>query len=341
MIDLRSDTVTKPSQAMREAMANAEVGDDVYKEDPTVNKLQKYCAGLFGKEDALFVPSGVMGNQLCLNAHTQPGDEVICDKNAHIFQYESGSPAMLSGLSLNLIDGMNGIITPKQVEPLIRPTSAYYMPQTKVIEIENTHNVAGGVVHPIENIKALKTLADKYDLKMHLDGARLWNASAATGISVAEYSSYFDSVSVCFSKGLGAPVGSVILGEKDFITKTFRKRKSWGGGMRQIGIIAAAGQFAIENNFDKLVKDHRKAKILAEHITQLPNVEIDLSLVQTNIIMFKPKSISVEEVLQKCKDKGLLLSSGGVGVIRAVTHLDISLEDIDSAKQILSEAFGG
>ena len=339
MIDLRSDTVTKPSQAMREAMVNAEVGDDVYKEDPTVNRLQNYCSELFNKEDALFVPSGVMGNQLCLNAHTQPGDEVICDKNSHIFQYESGSPAMLSGLSLNLIDGKNGTITPEQVEPLIRPTSAYYMPQTKVIEVENTHNVAGGVVHPIENIKALKSLADNYNLKMHLDGARIWNASIASGISVAEYSSYFDSVSVCLSKGLGAPVGSVILGEKGFIEETFRKRKSWGGGMRQIGILAAAGLFAIENNFEDLAEDHKKAKLLAEHIAKLPNVEIDLSLVQTNIIMFEPKSIAVEDVLKKCKEKGLLLGLGGVGVIRAVTHLDSSFKDIDSANQILSEVF--
>ncbi len=339
MIDLRSDTVTKPSQAMREAMVNAEVGDDVYKEDPTVNRLQNYCSELFNKEDALFVPSGVMGNQLCLNAHTQPGDEVICDKNSHIFQYESGSPAMLSGLSLNLIDGKNGTITPEQVEPLIRPTSAYYMPQTKVIEVENTHNVAGGVVHPIENIKALKSLADNYNLKMHLDGARIWNASIASGISVAEYSSYFDSVSVCLSKGLGAPVGSVILGEKGFIEETFRKRKSWGGGMRQIGILAAAGLFAIENNFEDLAEDHKKAKLLAEHIAKLPNVEIDLSLVQTNIIMFEPKSIAVEDVLKKCKEKGLLFGLGGVGVIRAVTHLDSSFKDIDSANQILSEVF--
>ena len=339
MIDLRSDTVTKPSQAMRKAMVNAEVGDDVYKEDPTVNRLQKYCSELFNKEDALFVPSGVMGNQLCLNAHTQPGDEVICDKNSHIFQYESGSPAMLSGLSLNLINGKNGTITPEQVEPLIRPTSAYYMPQTKVIEVENTHNVAGGVVHPIKNIKALKTLADNYNLKMHLDGARLWNASIASGISVAEYSSYFDSVSVCLSKGLGAPVGSVILGAKGFIEETFRKRKSWGGGMRQIGILAAAGLFAIENNFEDLAEDHKKAKLLAEHIAKLPNVEIDLSLVQTNIIMFEPKYIAVEDVLKKCKEKGLLLSLGGVGVIRAVTHLDSTFKDIESANQILSEVF--
>lgn len=339
MIDLRSDTVTKPSKAMREAMMNAEVGDDVYKEDPTVNRLEQYCAELFGKEDALFVPSGVMGNQLCLNVLTQPSDEVICDKNAHIFQYESGSPAMLSGLSLNLIEGENGIITPEQVERLIRPSSAYYMPRTKVIEVENTHNVAGGVIHPLESIKALKILADKYDLKMHLDGARLWNASVETGISLKEYSSYFDTVSVCLSKGLGAPVGSVIFGEKGFINEAFRMRKAWGGGMRQIGILAAAGQYAIENNLSRLSEDHEKAKSLADHISKLPGVEIDLNLVQTNIVMFKPTNIQVEDVLNKCKNKNLLLSVGSVGVIRAVTHLDISSEDISSAKQILSEIF--
>ncbi|MCK5086047.1 MAG: threonine aldolase family protein, partial [Melioribacteraceae bacterium] len=179
VIDLRSDTVTKPGKAMREAMANAEVGDDVYKEDPTVNKLEEYSAELLGKEAALFVPSGVMGNQLCLNVLTQPGDEVICERNAHIFQYESGSPAKLSGVQLNLVEGHKGIITRGQVEPLIRPESAYYMPRTKVIEIENTHNVAGGTIQPFENLIELKKLADKHSLKMHLDGARLWNASVS------------------------------------------------------------------------------------------------------------------------------------------------------------------
>lgn len=341
MIDLRSDTVTKPSQAMRNVMANAEVGDDVYKEDPTTNRLQRYCAELFGKEDALFVPSGVMGNQLCLNALTQPSDEVICDKNAHIFQFESGSPAVLSGLSMNLLDGTNGVITPEQVESAIRPASAYYMPRTKVIEVENTHNVAGGIVHPIENIKSLRTLADKYNLKMHLDGARLWNASVATGISVAEYSSYFDTVSVCLSKGLGAPVGSIILGEKDVIEEAFRVRKSWGGGMRQIGILSAAGLFAIENNFERLSDDHEHAKLLGEHLSQLDGVEVDLSLIQTNILMFKPLKISVEEVVAKSKEKGLLISGMGIGIIRAVTHLDISSDDIKKANQILTEVFNG
>lgn len=337
MIDLRSDTVTKPSKAMRSAMANAEVGDDVYKEDPTANRLQKYCAELFGKEDALFVPSGVMGNQLCLNVLTQPGDEIICDKYSHIFQYESGSPAALSGLSMNLLNSVNGVITPEQVEEVIHQSSAYYMTRTRVIEVENTHNVAGGVVHPIENIKALKTVADKHNLKMHLDGARLWNASVASGISLAEYASYFDTISVCLSKGLGAPVGSIILGEKEVIEKAFRVRKGWGGGMRQIGIIAAAGLYAIENNYERLSEDHENAKSLANHLAQIEGVEIDPSKVETNIVMFKPLNISVEEVISKSKERGLLISGMGIGIIRAVTHLDVSSEDINKAKKILSE----
>jgi len=326
---------------MRNAMANAEVGDDVYKEDPTANKLQEYCANLFGKEAALFVPSGVMGNQLCLNVLTQPGDEVICEKSSHIFQYESGSPAALSGLSMNLLIGDNGILSAEQVEQAIRPKTAYYMPQTKVIEIENTHNVAGGVVYPLENIKEIKNVADKYNLKMHLDGARLWNASIASGISLEEYSSYFDTVSVCLSKGLGAPIGSVILGEKEMIEKAFRKRKAWGGGMRQIGIIAAAGLFAIENNFERLKVDHENAKNLGNFLSQIEGVEVNLDLVQTNMLMFKPTKMSVDEVISKAKEKGLLLGPGGFGVVRAVTHLDISVEDIENAKQILSEVFSG
>jgi len=337
VIDLRSDTVTKPSKAMREAMANAEVGDDVYKEDPTVNQLEEYSAELLGKEAALFVPSGVMGNQLCLNVLTQPGDEVICERNAHIFQYESGSPAKLSGVQLNLVEGNKGVITPEQVEPLIRPESAYYMPRTKVIEIENTHNVAGGTIQPFENLIELKKLADKYSLKMHLDGARLWNASVSTGISVAEYSSYFVSVSVCLSKGLGAPIGSVIAGERDFIKETYRVRKSWGGGMRQVGILAAAGLYAIQNNFERLSEDHENAKTLAKYLDSIESIEIDVDSVETNILMFEPKELSVDEVLAKCKKKGLLLGPGGVGIIRAVTHMGISNEDVERAKIILSE----
>lgn len=339
-IDLRSDTVTKPSEGMRKAMYDAEVGDDVFKEDPTVNKLEKMVAEMLGKEAALYVPSGVMANQLCLNVLTNPGDEVICEKDAHIFYYESGSPAALSGLQLFTVPGINGVITPEMIEPLIRPASAYYMPRTKVIEIENTHNRAGGTIQPLENIKAVRKLADKYNLFCHLDGARLWNASAETGIALAEYLKYFDSVSVCLSKGLGAPVGSVIAGSKDFITEAFRVRKGWGGGMRQVGILAAAGIYAIEHNFPKLKEDHQKAKILAEKINSISGLEIEMENVQTNILMFRPKTVTVEAGLEKCEARGLRLSAGSIGAIRAVTHLDVSFGQIEKACDILEEVFG-
>ncbi len=338
-LDLRSDTVTKPSEEMRKAMFNAEVGDDVYREDPTVNKLQKYAAELFGKEAALFVPSGVMGNQICLNVHTNPTDEIILERTAHIFVYESGTAAGISGLQMNLIEGNRGVFTPEQAEAVIRPKSAYYMPRTKVIEIENTHNVAGGTIHPIENIAAMRKLADKYELAMHLDGARIWNAHAATGIPLAEYAKYFDSLSVCLSKGLGAPIGSLILGSADFIEKAFRVRKSWGGGMRQVGIIAAAGLYAIKNNIERLKEDHEKAKILARHLADFESVDVDLESVQTNILSFTPKRISVEEGIAKCDENGLLVGKGGIGKIRIVTHLDISFEEIEKVKNILTKVF--
>lgn len=335
IIDLRSDTVTKPSEAMRKAMYEAEVGDDVYKEDPTANELEKYAAELLGKEAALFVPSGVMGNQICLNVLTQPGDEVICEKDAHIFQYESGSPAALSGVQLSLVEGKRGIFTPEEIEPLIRPASAYYMARTKVIEVENTHNRAGGTINPIENIEAISKLAKKYNLFTHLDGARIWNASVETSVTPAKYASYFDSISCCLSKGLGAPIGSIIAGDKDFIEQAFRVRKAWGGGMRQIGIIAAAGLYALKNNIPRLVEDHEKAKLLAKNIAAMDSVSIDIKSVETNILMFSPNKKTVEQVLVECKEKGLLLSTGSVGVIRAVTHMDVSFEDIEAAKEIL------
>lgn len=339
MIDLRSDTVTKPSDEMRKAMYNAEVGDDVYKEDPTVNKLEEYTAELLGKESALFVPSGVMGNQICLNVHTQPGDEVICEADAHIFQYESGSPAVLSGLQLYPVRGENGIIDPESVKPLVRPRSAYYMPRSRVLEVENTHNRAGGTIYSNERIAELKNIANQFNLKFHLDGARLWNASVASGVSLNEYCSHFDSVSVCLSKGLGAPVGSVIAGSKDFINEAFRVRKGWGGGMRQVGILAAAGLYAVKNNISRLSEDHEKAKILSRHIYKTGMFEINLDNVQTNILIFKPKNISVEEALQKCEDNGLLLSVGQVGTLRAVTHMDVSFDDVSRACNILSKVF--
>ena len=289
-IDLRSDTVTKPSAEMRRAMLEAEVGDDVYKEDPTVNELENYAAELLGKEAALYVPSGVMGNQICLNVWTNPGDEVICEKDAHIFHYESGSPAALSGIQLFPVPGKNGIMDPEDVKNYIRPKDAYYMPRTKIIEIENTHNRAGGIVQPIENIKELSALAKEHNLIFHLDGARLWNASVATGISPSEYASHFDSVSCCLSKGLGAPIGSVIAGPKDFIKEAYRVRKGWGGGMRQAGVIAAAGLYALKNNIERLKVDHQNAKILAEGIAKIDEFEVDVNLVQTNILVLQTKN---------------------------------------------------
>lgn len=337
-IDLRSDTVTKPSKEMRKVIYEAEVGDDVYREDPTTNNLEKYAAELLGKESALFVPSGVMGNQICLNVLTNHGDEVICEKDAHIFQYESGSPAALSGLQLSLVDGNEkGIFTAEQIEPLIRPTSAYYMARTRVIEVENTHNRAGGTINPIENIKEISSLAKKYQLAFHLDGARIWNASVVTNISVAEYASHFDTVSCCLSKGLGAPVGSVIAGPKDLMEKAFRIRKAWGGGMRQIGILTAAGLFALRNNINRLSEDHAKAKLFAEGISKIDCISINKDLIDTNIVMFSLKNISVDDFLTKCNENNLLLGTGKVGVIRAVTHMDVTFEQIENALKIIEK----
>jgi threonine aldolase len=338
MIDLRSDTVTKPSLAMRKAMAEAEVGDDVFKEDPTVNKLEEYIADLLGKEAALYVPSGVMGNQICLNVLTEPGDEVICDREAHIFNYESGSPARLSGIQIYPLDGKLGVLSADQVEPYIR-TTAYHMPRTKVIEVENTHNRAGGTIWPMDKIIELKNLAKKHNLFFHLDGARMWNACAETGISPKEYATHFDTISCCFSKGLGAPIGSAIAGSKDFIKEAFRVRKSWGGGMRQVGILAAAALFAVQNNRERLKEDHIRAKKLADRINANPNLEINMEAVQTNILLFKPKNVSPDEGLKLCKEKGLILTPGTIDSLRVVTHLDVNDNDIVKAADIIDEVF--
>jgi len=343
IIDLRSDTVTKPSREMREFMMTAEVGDDVFGEDPTVNKLQEKVAELLGKEAALFVPSGTMGNQLCIKAHTQPWDEIICDKDAHIYNYESGSIAGLSHVQVIPLNGKNGIFTAEQVEEAIRP-EAYYLPKTKLVCIENTHNRGGGTIFPIDEIQRIKQVVDKYNLKFHLDGARLWNASISTGISLKEYAQYFDSVSVCLSKGLGAPVGSVIAGSKEFIKIAHRYRKAWGGGMRQAGILAAAGLFAIEHNFQRLAEDHRRAKYFAKEISKISRVKIDLETVQTNIVLFEVEGLTAAEVCQIVKNNSktgssLLLSIGKKYLVRALTHLDVNDDDIEEAIKILKAHF--
>lgn len=341
IIDLRSDTVTKPSPGMRKAIAEAEVGDDVFGEDPTVNKLQQTVAEMLGKEKALFVPSGVMGNQLAIKSHTQPGDEIIVEQNSHIFHYETVAPAIISGVQIYTIPGCRGVITAEQIKPVIR-SKAYYMPNTRLIALENTHNRAGGTIFPIEEIRRVRELALENNLKMHLDGARLWNACVETGISPDEYARYFDSISVCLSKGLGAPVGSVLCGDAGFIERAHRYRKILGGGMRQLGILAAAGLYALEHNISRLKEDHEKARHFAEEVGRIPGFEIDMETVQTNIVIIDigKRSGSTDDILRVLKEKGVLLTEGGYQKLRAVMHLDVSFEEVEQAANTIRTLFG-
>src|SRR5579872_4376734 len=262
LIDLRSDTVTRPTPGMRAAMAAAEVGDDVFHEDPTVNKLEERVAALLGKEAALFVPSGTMSNQTAVKTHTQPGDELLCEANCHIYNYEAGGPAVLSGVMCRTVEGDYGVLDLSQLEDKVRPVNDHLV-RTRLVCLENTHNRGGGRVFPIEKVRAISAWARKNGLIMHLDGARLWNAVVASGVPAAEWSRHFDTVSVCFSKGLGAPIGSALSGPRDFITRARRVRKLFGGGMRQAGVIAAAALYALEHHIDRLAEDHRNAQVIA------------------------------------------------------------------------------
>ena len=337
-IDLRSDTVTRPSPAMREAMAHAEVGDDVFGEDPTVNLLQEKVAALLGKEAGLYVPSGTMGNQLCIKVHTQPGDEVIAERGAHIFNYETAGAAFLSSVQIHPIDGVRGRISPEDIKRAIRP-STYYMPRSRLIALENTHNRAGGTIYPIELIREIAALARNAGMRMHLDGARLWNACAATGIAPRDYASLFDSVSVCLSKGLGAPVGSVLAGTRSFVEEARHYRKIFGGGMRQAGILAAAGIYALDHNMERLSEDHAKAAYLAKELSQIRGLSIDLETVQTNIIIIGVENSgrTPEEILTLLRTRGVLLTLGNYMGIRAVTHLDVSDDEVRTAADIIRE----
>jgi len=340
-IDLRSDTVTKPSPGMREAIFRAEVGDDVFGDDPTVIKLENIVADLLGKPKALFVPSGTMANQLCLRSQTEPGDEVILEKNSHIFNYEVGSASALSGLQLHPIKGVRGVMTKEQIEEEIRPDDIH-IPKTALICLENTHNRAGGTIFPLEEVEKIYELAKRNNIKMHLDGARLWNAVIATVIPLHKWARYFDSVSVCLSKGLGAPIGSVIAGTEDFIKKARRNRKMYGGGMRQVGIIAAAGIYAIENNFNRIAEDHRNARLLAERLSQIEGIQIETESVQTNIVVIniEKSKKDVSQVIEQLKSKGVLVVSFGKNKMRAVAHLDVSRNDILEAVEKFREVFG-
>jgi threonine aldolase len=329
-IDFRSDTVTKPSPAMRQAMFNADVGDDVFGEDPTVNKLQTKCAEITGKEKTLYVPSGCMANQLAVKSHTQPGDEVICEAECHIFNYETAAPAVISNVQMMTVKGENGVMQLNEIKKFVR-TKEYYFPRTRLICLENTHNRAGGVIHPIEVIKEISEYARSNDIKMHMDGARIFNASIETGISVKEYASYFDSISFCFSKGLGAPVGSILCGSADFITMALKWRKIIGGGMRQAGILAAAALYALENNTGRLKEDHKKAKFFAEEISKIKKIEVNLDLVHTNIVIFSNSKFTKTELIAKLKEKGVLISAGSFENLRTVFHLDVSMEEVEKA----------
>jgi threonine aldolase len=341
LIDLRSDTVTRPTAAMREAMANAEVGDDVFGEDPTVNRLQECVASLLGKESALFVPSGTMGNQVCIKVHTQPGDEIIVEGGAHVFNYETGGAAFLSHVQVHPLPGERGRLMVRDLKRAVRPT-AYYMPKTRLICIENTNNRAGGTIYPLELVREISAFAHATGIKLHLDGARLWNACVATGVAPKDYAALCDSVSVCLSKGLGAPVGSVIAGTKAFVDEARHYRKIFGGGMRQAGILAAAGLYALEHNIDRLGEDHEKAAYLARELAGIPGFVVDLESVQTNIVIIdvERSGLLPEEILARLRERDVLLTPGNYMGLRAVTHLDVSMEQVKRAAAIIREIMG-
>ena len=339
-IDLRSDTVTKPTPGMRKAMAEAEVGDDVYGEDPTINALQEKVAKILGKERAVFVPSGTMANQLSIKAQTQPGDEVILEASSHAYNFEGGAGAVLSGVQFFCLPGTRGILDSSQVEEAIRPFDAHF-PVTRLICLENTHNRGGGSVYPIKNMSDIFKLAKSRGLLVHLDGARLWNASAASGIKPGEYAQYADSVSVCLSKGLGAPVGSLVAGSAAFIDRVHRFRKMFGGGMRQAGILAAAGIYALDHHLEKLKATHDQAKRLAFVLSGCKGVSIDPDQVETNIVIFdvslsKKTPTQVAEVMRA---KGVLIHAFGKTQIRLVTHIDVSDDDIEKAMEAFKQVF--
>jgi len=338
--DLRSDTVTKPTPAMRQAMAKAEVGDDVFGEDPTVNLLQDRVATLLGKEAGLFVVSGTMGNQVSIKAQTQPGDEVILDADSHVYNYEAGAPALLAGVQLHPLDGKLGVFTREQAEKAIRPDNVHH-PKTRLVVVENTHNRGGGTIWPMEEIRNLRQLADRHGLLMHLDGARLWNASVATGIPLKEYANAFDSVTVCFSKGLGAPVGSLVAGNRELIARARKFRKVFGGGMRQAGILAAAALFSVENNVQRLAEDHAKARRLAEAVSACPGIRVDMEAVQTNMVFIdlKDTTFDAQEAAVTLKAKGVLVLATGPRRLRAVLHLDVDMDQVEHAVRMFREVF--
>jgi threonine aldolase len=335
-IDLRSDTVTRPTREMREAMLNADVGDDVYMEDPTVNRLQARAAEIFEREAALFVPTGTMGNQIAVKIHSQPGSEVIVEESSHIFNYEMATMSSFSGSLARPIRGEDGAITWNQIKKHIRP-NIYYVAPTSLITLENTHNMAGGTIYPQAEAENICDHAHEARLPVHLDGARIFNTSVATGKTVADLSRKFDSIMFCLSKGLGAPVGSMLIGSQTFIEKARVYRKALGGGMRQVGVLAAAGLIALEKHPARLSEDHANAKRLAAALAALPGIKINSAKVQTNILVFdiSPTGLDTVEFSRRLKGQGVLANGIDSTHMRMVTHYDVSRDDIEKTIQIV------
>ncbi|HEY9183955.1 MAG TPA: GntG family PLP-dependent aldolase [Salegentibacter sp.] len=325
-IDLRSDTVTRPTSGMLKAIMAAEVGDDVYKEDPTVNALEEKLAKMFGMDEALFFPTGSMANQAAIKLHTQPAEQLICDKWAHVFNYEGGGASFNSGVSCKLVDGERGMITAAQIEENINPPDFYHSPLTSLVCLENTTNKGGGACYDLKEIKEIRKLCNKHGLGLHLDGARLFNALVAKNEDPKDYGKLFDSISVCLSKGLGTPMGSVLIGDKKLMKGAMRVRKVLGGGMRQIGFMAAAGVYALDNHIERLATDHKRASEIGETLDDQNYVKL-VEKVETNIVIFYLRDASKEEdFMKKLQEENIRISNMGQGKLRIVTHLDYSEE---------------
>ena len=338
LIDLRSDTVTRPTAGMRAAMAAAEVGDDVIDVDPTVERLQASCAELLGKQAAIFVPSGTMANQIAVRLHCQPGDEFLCDVESHVYNYEQGAFAQLSGVATRTIAGRYGVLEVEQLEDLIRPDNEH-MVRTRMVWLENTHNRGGGRIQPLANVAAICRWAEQHGLRRHLDGARLFNAAVASGVPLRVWAEHFDTVSVCFSKGLGAPVGSALAGPAELIRTARRHRKVLGGGMRQAGIIAAGALYAVEHHIDRLAQDHAHARLLAEAIGATPGLELQPPEPDTNMVIFRvdPALANTDQLVAALRQSGVLVLAFGAEKIRAVTHLDVTEADVRRAGEIIRQ----
>jgi threonine aldolase len=339
VVDLRSDTLTKPSDEMRKYIASAVVGDDVYGEDPTVNSLEERIADLFGHEAALFCPTGSLANQLAIRILVAPGEELLTETNSHIVRAELGAGAVFSGITTRTWLAERGLLKADDVLNIVQPNSGPFLVSTTAIAIENTHNFGGGTVQPINEIKKLRQESQKLGISMHLDGARIWNAHVATGVDFKEYGKHFDTLSVCLSKGLGAPIGSLMISSKERIARARQWRKRYGGGMRQIGLIAAAGHYALENNIKFLENDHLRAKSIAEAVSKIAPKVITPELVDTNIVGLDLSSLNItsKELAAQLKEKGVLTGALGPKYLRLVTHLDLDDSDISLVNQVLPE----